>query len=286
MISVSFFEFLSKVYGTNIMVSIMKRLNYSESGARQLLAKPLSNFNPDKFIKKIKSKNPLLEDISYDDWQSLLEEFKNGVSSPKEYCKKIINLHEQAAPDEATIPLFTIGLISYSEALLSKFIRVGPSRSSAKDLFAHFPHSLFSEAAFKSLEPQNHCQANLYGIECVILIIAALDLDLELIDHKREKMFGLNSVNSYLKSGVKPIQNWISNLHLEHNLKSKEALYRLMSKKSGEDTDNIRGRLKDWEKGTKPTAKKINDLFIELYPESTPDEYITFQIKYVIVVVN
>lgn len=288
MLSNHFFILLNQIYGTNVIVASFKLLNYSESGARQLLNKPLSEFNPAKFIQKITKKNPNKDSLIFEKWKILLEDFISGIDDPDKYCNDFFSFFKTAAPDIPIHPKYTIGCLAHSDASLSKFLQTDKDIESIKLLFKIFPHSVFSQKAINGLTSETNRSTDLYAFECVVLLIAALDLDLETIrDNQEEKKFGLTIAKQYSACGVRPIPDWISNLHTEMDLSSKENLYQLLSERTGEPCDNIRRRLKDWQKTdldktTQPTASKINDLLFGLNPDLSVDDFISEHIKFII----
>jgi len=288
MLTANFFNLLNHIYGTNVVVASFKLLNYSESGARQLLNKPLSEFNPAKFINKLTKKNPNLDSQIFEKWEVLLNDFINGVDNPDKYCHDFFAFIETATPDLSEHPKYTIGCLAHSDAALSKYMSSDKDTGSIEHLFDQFPHSFFSREAVNDLRSETNESTELYSWECIILLIAALDLDLEAISDKQgEKEFGLAIAKQYSSSGVRPIPAWISNLHTETGLDSKESLYRLLSDRTGESFDNIRSRLKEWQKPdldktTKPKASKINDLLFGLNPDLSVDDLISEHLKFII----
>lgn len=288
MLTANFFNLLNHVYGTNVIVTSLKLLNYSESGARYLLNKPLSEFNPAKFINKLTKKNPNLDSLIFEKWEVLLNDFINGVDNPDKYCHDFFAFIETAAPDISVHPKYTIGCLAHSDVALSQYLQSDKSKESTKLLFNIFPHSVFSQEAINGLVSEKNQSTELYSCECIILLIAALDLDLEAINDKQcEKEFGLSIAKQYSSSGVRPIPAWISDLHTETGLNSKESLYRVLSERTGESFDNIRSRLKDWQKTdldktTKPKASKINDLLFGLNPNLSVDDFISEHLKFII----
>lgn len=281
MLSAQFFHLLNLVYGANVILAIFKGLNYSETGARQLLKKPLSGFNPTKFIQKIKNKNPNLDEYPFDIWEKLIVDFLNGIKDPDKYYNDLLSFYEKINPENNPLPLYTIGIITYSEAALSKYLKSNEDKESINKLFSVFPHTVFSQDAVKQLTSKTNSSTHLYSIEILILLIAALDLDLEKSLGK-EKLFGLSEMKEYSSSGEKPFPKWIENLHSEYKFQSKECLYNKISERSGEEYENIRRRLKDWQNSTKPKASKINDLFYTLHPNFSHENYLSYHIKYII----
>ena len=287
MLSASFFNLLNHIYGANVVVASLKLLNYSESGARQLSKKPLSEFNPAKFINKISKKNPNIDNQILEKWQLLLDDFINGVDNPDKYCHDFYSFIETANPDIAVHPKYTIGCLAHSDAVHSQYLRSDKNTASIKLLFNSFPHSSFSQEAVNGLTSDTNESTELYGLECITLLIAALDLDLELISNNEvEKAFGLSITKQYSSSGIRPIPAWISNLHVEAELSSKESLYRHLSKNTGESFENIRSRLKEWQKPdidkpTQPTPSKINDLMFGLNPDLSVDNFISEHLKFI-----
>ena len=288
MLTANLFNLLNKIYGTNVIVASFKLLKYSESGARYLLNKPLSEFNPAKFINNITKKNPDIDSLIFEKWKVLLEDFISGVDNPDKYCHDFFDFIETAAPDISVHPKYTIGCLAHSDVALSRYLQSDKSKESTKLLFNIFPHSVFSQKAINSLVSENNQSTVLYSWESIILLIAALDLDLEAIsDNQGEKEFGRDIAKQYSSSGVRPIPAWISNLHTETGLNSKESLYRLLSERTGELFDNLRSRLKEWQKSdhdktTKPKASKINDLLFGLNPDLSVDDFISEHLKFII----
>ena len=288
MLSNHFFNLLNQIYGTNVAVASLKQLNYSESGARHLLKKPLSEFNPAKFIQKITKKNPNLDSLIFEKWKVLLEDFISGVDDPDKYCNDFFSFFKTAAPDIPIHPKYTIGCLAHSDAALSKSLQLDKNIESFKLLLETFPHSVFSQKAINGLTSETNRSTDLYGFECIILLIAALDLDLETIsDNQEKKEFGLTIAKQYSACGVRPIPEWISNLHTEMDLSSKESLYQLLSERTGDFYENIRSRFKAWQKTdlnktTQPTATKINDLLFGLNPDLSVDDFISEHLKFLI----
>jgi len=281
MLSATFFHLLNEVYGTNLILAIFKGLNYSDTGARQLLKKPLLEFNPSKFIQKIKNKNPDLDDLLLGIWEKLLTNFINGIKDPDKYYNDFLSIFQATNIEKNTLPLYTLGVTAYSEAALSKFLKSKQDKVSIRQLFSVFPHAVFSQEAITHLTSNSNNPINPYTIESIILLIAALDLDLQRMLND-DKLFGLSEMREYSTSGDKPFPKWIANLHSEYELNSKESLYKMISEESGEEYENIRRRLKDWQNSTKPKTSKINDFFYILHPNFSHEDYLSFHIKYII----
>ncbi len=289
MITNALLNLLSNVYSTNVALAVFKQLNYSDSGARALLTKPMDDFHPDKFIKKVKSKNPVLNPHSLDIWQDILEELKHGVNNPINFFKKFLSFIYNSNPEIKSLPLFTIGCMCYSDVAITSFLRSGKLKKDEQGLLSDFPHSFFSTEALSDLSKS---QESKFSTEITILIIAALDLDLASISNKKEYKelsFVLTATKEYSDNGIKPVEHWISNLHNKLNLQSKEELYRVIQKSTGEEYEAaekkhqaIRRRLKSWQSGTKPSFSKLNDLFECLTPDPTHEDFICFNLAYTI----
>ncbi len=289
MITNALFNLLSNVYNTNVTLAAFKLLNYSDSGARALLKKPMDDFHPKKFIQKVKSKNPWLSPDSLYMWQEILEELKHGVNNPINFFKKFLSFVYSSNPDIKSLPLFTLGCMCYSDIAITNFLRSGRLKKDEQALFSDFPHSFFSTEAISGLYKS---QESKFNTEIIILIIAALDLDLASISNMneyKENPFALTATKEYYDNGIKPIESWVSNLHNKLNLQSKEELYRVIQKYTGEEYDAaekehqaIRRRLKSWQTGTKPSFSKLNNLFECLTPDPTHEDFICFHLAFTI----
>lgn len=270
-----------------MVIAMFKLLNYSVSGARTLSQKSMDEFHPEKFIKKVKFKNPWLCPNSLDTWQEILEGLKYGVNNQANLSKKYLSFIYNSNPDIKSLPLFTIGCMCYSDVATSGFHRSEKSREDEHDLLNEFPHSFFSTNVIFGLSRPKESK---FEAEIIILIIAALDLDLASISENTEyetNPFALTAIKNYSESGIKPVESWVSNLHTKMDLKSKEELYRKIQMSSEDEYEAaekkhqaIRRRLKSWQRGTKPSFSKLNDLFESLTPDPTHEDFLCFNLAY------
>ena len=283
MINIYFMSLLNKVYGTNLILASMKSMNFSDSGARKILNTPMTNFSPLKHIQKIKKRNPQIKDTQLQAWQELLEEFTTGVNTPAVYCKKTINLLQGFIQEATDLPIFTLGCLTYSEAAISKFINNRKSINSEIELLSVFPNSIFTSPDLSTLALDLNDMDTKNIPVSLILLIASLDLDLELMGesfNKKHKEFGLSVIREYSNTGINPVSKWVSNIHIDFGMTSKEDLYKKIYTVSDENLETIRRRFKSWQSGTRPTHTKLNELFYTLTPNSSSEDFICYHMRF------